>query len=137
MKAVTKVRSDLSANAQKLLELIVRRMKSKTFAIGKPETYLGYKECCEYLGITPSDGGVTWGQLLQQNGLNELNEWTKHYNFPRVSGLIVNQSRDRQYLPGGDFFKSNGRNETDFDWWEDQVKSAAAFDWKGAQKVIS
>ena len=135
MKGVSKVR-DLSASAQKLLELIVRHMKSKAFAIGQPETYLGYKECCEHLGVTPTDGDVPWGRLLQQNGLNDLNEWTIRHNFPRLSGLIVNQSGDRQYLPGGDYFKSNGKSEMDFAWWESQVKSAMVFDWREAQKLI-
>ena len=136
MKAVSNTRGDLSTSAQKLLELIVRHTKTKAFIIGRPETYLGYKECCEHLGVMPPEGDVPWGRLLQQNGLNDLNEWTIRHNFPRVTGLIVNQSGDLKYLPGGDYFKSNGRNETDFDWWEDQIKSVAVFDWKRALKSV-
>ena len=82
------------------------------------------------IGVVTPGMDVPWGRLLQQNGLTDLNEWTQRHDLPRVSGLIVIQSGDRQYLPGGDYFKSNGRNENDFVWWEQQANAGAKFNWK-------
>src|SRR6266481_3602135 len=107
MKTNKEIRDDMSAQGRTLLRLIVKHAKSKVFSPGNPETYLGYKECCEMIGVVTPGMDVPWGRLLQQNGLTELNEWTQRHDLPRVSGLIVNQSGDRQYLPGGDYFKSN------------------------------
>ena len=76
------------------------------------------------------------GPLLQQHGLNELNEWTIQSNLPRVTGLIVNQSGDRQYWPGGDYFASNGRPDMDGEWWEEQARLAAALDWNRILKPM-
>jgi len=61
--------------------------------------------------------------------LDDLNAWTIRYDLPRVSGLILNQDGDRKYLPGGDYFSSNGRPNLDFIWWEGQVISALNLDW--------
>jgi hypothetical protein len=47
---------------------------------------------------------VPWGRLLQLNGLNDLNEWTKRNRLPAISGLIVNVTGDRAWYPGGDYF---------------------------------
>lgn len=124
------IRSDLSPKGRSLLALIDKHTRGSVFSPGQPETYLGYKECCEALGVAAPGTELPWGRLLQQHGLTDLNEWTKRHNLPRVSGLIVNQGGDRQYWPGGDYFASNGRQDTDFQWWEDQAKAAAAFDWK-------
>lgn len=129
MKTAIEIRADLSESGRKLLKLIVRHLNEKVFVVGNPETYLGYKDCCEYLEIEPSCGDVPWGRLLQQNGLNDLNDWTKRHNLPRISGLIVNKGGDRQHLPGGDFFKSNEKKETDFPWWESEVKASKLQNW--------
>jgi hypothetical protein len=80
--------------------------------------------------LAPEDADVPWGRLLQPNGLNDLNDWTQRHNFPRITGLIVNQSGDRQYWPGGDYFASNGRPDMDGEWWEQQASEAAKIDWQ-------
>lgn len=128
--ATKNIRDDISPKGRQLLTLIVTRLRAKGFAPGSPETYLGYRECCEQLGVATPDMDVPWGRLLQQHGLNDLNGWTQRHGFPRVTGLVVNQSGERQYFPGGDYFASNGRKDTDFSWWEGEAKAAAVFDWK-------
>lgn len=120
----------LSDAGRKLLELITGRLASGALIPGRPETYLGYRECCLELKLAGPDDDHPWGRLLQREGLTNLNEWTIRHDLPRVSGLIVNQSGDRQYLPGGDYFKSNGRAETDWEWWHAQAAAAAAMDWR-------
>lgn len=124
------VRDDLSSRGRALLALIVQHAATSGFIPGDPSTYLGYKDCCVALGVAPATADVPWGRLLQQHGLNDLNEWTVLHDLPRVTGLIVNQSGDRQYWPGGDYFQSNGRPDMDGPWWEDQAKLAAQLNWK-------
>jgi hypothetical protein len=103
MKNQKVIRNDLSSDGRRLLQLIVKRVKSASFVAGDPRTYLGYKDCCVALGAAPAHADLPWGRLLQQYGLTDLNEWTKRHNLPRVTGLIVNQTGDHQYWPGGDF----------------------------------
>jgi hypothetical protein len=115
-----------------LMGLIIHTFAQFTvrqFEATSPRSYLGYKECCVELGIAPADADLPWGRLLQLNGLNDLNDWTKRHDLPRVSGLIVNQSGERQFWPGGDYFASNGRPDMDGHWWENQAFLAIHFDW--------
>jgi hypothetical protein len=129
-KSRNHVRSDLTPQGRKLLKLIVQHAATSSFEPGDPSTYLGYKECCVALGAAPAHADLPWGRLLQQQGLNDLNEWTKRHSLPRVTGLIVNQTGDRQYWPGGDYFASNGRPDMDGVWWEDQARQAAQMNWQ-------
>jgi hypothetical protein len=124
------VRDDLSEAGRKLLALIVQHTHGAEFIPGKPETYLGYKDCCIAIGAAPPDADLPWGRLLQKHGLTDLNEWTIRHNLPRVSGLIVNQTGDRQFWPGGDYFASNGQADMDGVWWEHQGKEAAKLNWR-------
>lgn len=133
LKTAYNIRTDLSQEAKKLILIITEAIKSRRFQPGHPETFLGYKECCDRLGLTTPEMDVHWGRLLQQHGLDDLNAWTIRYELPRVSGLIVNQEGERKYLPGGDYFSSNGRPNFDFIWWDGQVSRSLKFDWS---KVI-
>ncbi len=130
VKSQNIMRNDLSNQGRALLKLIVQHATTAGFVPGDPGTYLGYKECCVALGAAPAHADLPWGRLLQKHGLNDLNEWTQRHNLPRVTGLIVNQTGDRQYWPGGDFFESNGRRDMDGTWWEDQAKQAAQTNWQ-------
>jgi hypothetical protein len=121
---------DLTPEGRRLLKLIVRHVGSAKFRPGDPKTYLGYKKCCVALGIAPADERLPWGRLLQRFGLSDINEWTIRHNFPRVTGLIVNQIGDRQYWPGGDYFASNRKTDMDGPWWKKQAELATRFDWK-------
>jgi hypothetical protein len=129
-KPATHVRDDLSAAGRKLLRLLIEVASAPGFQLGDPSTYIGYRDCCDRLGLIRSGMDVPWGRLLQPHGLNDLNEWTKRHRLPTISGLIVNVSGDRAWYPGGDYFKSHGRPDPDFDWWEDEVAKAIAFNWK-------
>jgi hypothetical protein len=124
------IRGDLPERGRALLQLIANRLADPAFVPGDPSTYLGYKECCVALGVAPPDADLPWGRLLQPHGLNDLNGWTQRHNFPRITGLIVNQTGDRQYWPGGDYFASNGRPDMDGDWWEQQAREAARIKWQ-------
>lgn len=124
------IRNSLSPNGRQLLNVIVQHVANRGFKAGDPSTYLGYKDCCVALAVAPASGDIPWGRLLQKHGLSDLNEWTNRHNLPRVSGLVVNQTGDRQYWPGGDYFGSNGRPDMDGTWWEDQAKKAAQMDWR-------
>jgi hypothetical protein len=130
LKNQESIRNDLSKSGRRLLQLIVNHVGSAGFVAGDPSTYLGYKHCCVLLGVAPEDADLPWGRLLQKHGLNDLNGWTQRHNFPRVTGLIVNQSGDRRYFPGGDYFTSNGRPDMDGPWWQEQASQATRLDWR-------
>jgi hypothetical protein len=132
MKAKTSssIRDDLSPAGRKLLRLLLKVAAAPGFQLGDPSTYIGYRDCCDRLGLIQPGMDVPWGRLLQRYGLNDLNEWTLRHGLPAVSGLIVNVSGDRAWYPGGDYFHSHGRPDPDFDWWKDQVAKAVAFNWK-------
>lgn len=109
---------------------VVDRMAAPAFVPGDPSTHLGYKECCVALGVAPPDADLPWGRLLQPNGLNDRNGWTQRHSLLRITGLIGNQTGDRQDWPGGDYFAANGRPDMDGDWWEEQAREAAKTDWR-------
>ena len=127
--SVTPVVSGLSPQGQKLLRVLLGVIRSPKFQLGDPSTYIGYKECCDRLGLLVPAMDVPWGRLLQQCGLNDLNEWTKCHRLPAISGLIVNISGDRAWYPGGDYFNSHGRRDPDFVWWNDEITKSAGFNW--------
>jgi hypothetical protein len=129
-KSISTTREDLSPQGRKLLRLLLRVLASPQFQLGDPSTYIGYRDCCDHLGLIKLGMEVPWGRLLQANGLNDLNEWTMRRSLPAVSGLIVNVSGDRAWYPGGDYFRSHGRPDPDFDWWKDEVAKAVKFNWK-------
>jgi len=122
-------RSDLSSQGHILLQLLLDVMAGPQFKLGDPSTYIGYRDCCDQLGLITPGMDVPWGRLLQQNGLNDLNDWTVRHKLPAVSGIIVNVSGERAWYPGGDYFKSHGRPDPDFDWWKQEVANAAKFNW--------
>lgn len=122
--------SPLPAEARKLLALLLDVCAAPEFRLGDPATYIGYRECCDRLGLIKPGMEVPWGRLLQAHGLNELNAWTKRHGLPAITGLIINRSGDRAWYPGGDYFKSHDRPDPDFDWWKDEVAKAVHYQWK-------
>lgn len=129
MKNVSDIKNDLSEIGRNLLKLILSHIETTSFEPGNPQTYLGYQECCVALNVAPADEDVPWGRLLQMHGLTDLNDWTMRHDFPKITGLIVNQGGDRKYWPGGDYFKSNSRSDMDGVWWEEQARNSKEFDW--------
>lgn len=121
-------RDNLSPQGRDLLKLLLRVIANPKFQLGNPSTYIGYRDCCDHLGLI-NQGNEPWGRLLQRNGLDELNDWTMRHRLPSVTGLIVNVSGERAWYPGGDYFKSHGRPDLDFDWWKEEVAKAKTFKW--------
>lgn len=91
---------------------------------GRPETYIGYKDVHDRLGL-PYHGG-TYGDSLKRQGLMSLAEWTVANNLPAITGLVINTET---YRPGSGYFAACGKDEEDFAWWKDQIRLAKAFDW--------
>jgi hypothetical protein len=70
--------------------------------------------------------GETVGQSLKHQGLEELAEWTRNNQHPAITGLIVNQE---SRMPGLGYFELFNRDETDFDWWNQQIRDSIGHDW--------
>ena len=129
-KQLKAIRQDHPPEGRALLRLVADPLADPALVPGDPSTHLGYKECCVALGVAPPDADLPWGRMLQPHGLNDLNGWTQRHDFPRITGLIVNQMGDRQYWPGGDYFVSNGRQDMGGTRWEQQAREAAALNWR-------
>ena len=127
--SILPIRDNLSPQGRDLLLLLLTVIANPKFQLDNPSTYIGYRDCCDRLGLIKSGMDVPWGRLLQQNGLNELNDWTMYKRLPAVSGLIVNVSGDRAWYPSGDYFKSHGRPDPDFDWWKGEIAKATTLNW--------
>lgn len=66
----------------KLLDLLVRWLPK--VRPDNPRTFIGYKQAHEELGL--SQTAPTFGESLQQQGLNSLAEWTARRNLDRQFG---------------------------------------------------
>jgi predicted HNH restriction endonuclease len=116
--------TSIPKEADRLLDLIVRCIRDGRFTPGRTNSYLGYKECHDLLGL-PQKGG-TWGRSLQQQGLNALAEWVQDKQVPAITGLIVDTT---SHKPGHGFFTAFNHGKEDFDWWRAEVRRAIAYDW--------
>jgi len=130
---------DLSRPARNLFELLIREVESGRFFAESPETFLGYGEVLEKLDL-PQDApaGVTSGERLQLNGLNELGPWIARHpeNLPALTGLIVSKSandfrgeRRPQNVPGAGFFRLYGKKPDDWTWWMAEARKCLELDW--------
>lgn len=113
---------ELDYQGKRLLDLLVGHFSN--VKPGKPETYITYKEVHDRLNL--SLNGDTYGTSLQHQGLNSLADWTAHKKFPGITGLIVKQN-DR--MPGNGYFELFNKQNTDFQWWENEIRKSIAFDW--------
>lgn len=91
---------------------------------GQPQTYIGYKQCHDALGL--SQLRERWGESLKGQGLSSLANWTESNGFPGITGIIVSLRTNR---PGRGYFSLFGRGEGDFDWWTDEIRKSKKFDW--------
>ena len=124
------IRDDLSEQGRSLLRLLLEVLAGPTFNLGDPLTYIGYRDCCDRLGLIKPGMDIPWGRMLQLNGLNNLNESIMRHWLPAVCGFIVYVSGDRVWYRGGDYFRSHGCQNPDFDWWKSEVAKAVAVIWK-------
>ena len=115
----------MTTEAHRLLDLLVRMIHQGRFVPGKPETYVGYKECHDLLALQRRGG--TWGRSLQRQGLNELAEWLHGNHIPAITGLIIDTTKG--YRPGHGYFTCFNNGIEDDSWWREEIRRAIAFDW--------
>ncbi|TVU87767.1 HNH endonuclease [Vreelandella titanicae] len=113
---------ELDVQGRNLLSLLVTRLDKAV--PGRPETYIGYKECHVLLGLEQQR--EKWGESLKSQGLLSLAGWTETNGFPGITGLIVSLST---LEPGKGYFHLFDKDEVNYDWWAEQIRSAKSFDW--------
>jgi hypothetical protein len=112
----------LSKEGQQLLALLVAELKE---AIpGNPATYITYKQVHERLGLELAS--VTYGESLKVQGLSSLADWTAHFRYPGITGLIIDGT---SLMPGEGYFRLFRKTKDDFQWWAEQVQLSKDFDW--------
>jgi hypothetical protein len=112
------------------LRALLDGIRSGRIVQGKPETYFGYKEMHGLLGLKYLGG--TYGRSLQDQGLTDLNEWTRANDFPRITGLIVQKTTNEPVK--GCFNVCKGNNDV---WWRNEIDKAFAFDWSSHLECVS
>lgn len=119
--------SELDDAGRRLLGLLAQRLK--TVRPGRPDTYLGYRECHTALGLRQLRD--KWGDSLTVQGMGNLAEWALAAAKPALTGIIVNKdpNSDNFNRPGNGYFELYGRSKDDFGWWEDEVRRAKSVDW--------
>ncbi|NIB45134.1 hypothetical protein HBA55_36485 [Pseudomaricurvus alkylphenolicus] len=113
---------ELDEQGRKLLSLLVSRLDSAT--PGRPDTYIGYKECHELLDLPQMR--EKWGESLKPQGLNSLAEWTVANNLPAITGLIINRLSNE---PGPGYFSLFGKQKNPYEWWENEIRKSRSHDW--------
>lgn len=113
---------ELDQEGKTLLTLLVSKLDSSI--PGQPQTYIGYKQCHDALGL--SQIREKWGESLKPQGLSSLADWTVSNGIPGITGLIINLTSNE---PGKGYFSLFGRDENDYSWWTEQIKQAKNFDW--------
>jgi len=112
-------------DARKLLHALTNFLGNGTVDVGDPKTFPSYKNTLIAMGVTPWEGARLGPQFNREGG-DSLNNWLRDNNLPALTGLVVNRDSS---LPGGDYFRSNGRQPDDFNWWLEQMRLSKAHDW--------
>jgi predicted HNH restriction endonuclease len=115
-------KTTLDPQGLRLLRLLVDHLPN--VRPGVPQTYLGYKEAHDRLGLALK--GTTYGESLQRQGLNNLAEWSSSEGLPAITGLII---AAESHQPGPGYFKLFGRDADDFPWWESEIRQSLRHDW--------
>jgi hypothetical protein len=113
---------ELDDQGQRLLEWLVGKLAAAV--PGDPRTYVSYRDAHVELGLEMR--GSTDGISLQGQGLNSLAEWTKVTKKPGITGQIINRE---SLEPGPGYFKLFNKKQTDYPWWEQQIRLSKEFDW--------
>ncbi|MCX6132034.1 MAG: HNH endonuclease [Proteobacteria bacterium] len=123
----------LSKNSLQILDLLAREIDRNRIVVDDKSTYLGYKEVHDLLGWKKAQDVRTWGDSLNDLGLGELAIWARDNKLPAITGLVISKKvkdDERRFVPGGRYFTINGKDKSDFVWWERQVADAIArHDW--------
>lgn len=122
IKYINEAAMELSTQARNLLALLVARLDAAVLA--RPETFIGYKECHDILGLQRVR--EKWGESLKVQGLQELAEWTVICNLPAITGLVI----DRGSLePGIGYFDLPQIKSNPYVHWNNEINSSKQFDW--------
>ncbi|RUO71651.1 HNH endonuclease [Idiomarina ramblicola] len=113
---------DLDSQGKQLLELLISKLD--TVVPGKPETYIGYKECHDLLRLPRLR--EKWGESLKSQGLSSLADWTESNDKPGITGIIINLSTKK---PGKEYFNLFGKDDDDYKWWAAQIAESKKHDW--------
>lgn len=116
----------LSAAGLALLRALVRDLDAERIDAELPDTFPTYKGISARLGLPPI-AGPGLGPQLRRNGLDDLDEWTRRFGFPAITGLIVRQV---QRTPGEEFFRAHHHSADDLTWWRSEVRAVAEFPWR-------
>ncbi|TAK93169.1 MAG: hypothetical protein EPO07_18495 [Verrucomicrobia bacterium] len=114
----------LSSNAKAILQLLVNRIRAGRITPDDEQTFVGYKEVHDEVGIKRI--GFQWGASLSKQGLGELAQWLHKNGRPAITGLIVDQAN---FSPGEGYYEVNERPPGDRAWWMHQVREAVVWDW--------
>jgi len=112
----------LDAQGQRLLALLVAKLPSANPE--NPQTFIGYKEAHDRLGLPQLR--EKFGESLKAQGLLSLAEWTHGTGKPAITGLVIDRT---SLMPGKGYFDLFGRQPEDFVWWREEIKKSKSFDW--------
>ncbi len=115
---------NLSAKGKAILQLLVDRIREGRITPDDPQTFFGYKEIHDSLGLPKS--GLHWGASLRHQGMWDLASWLKAEGHPAITGLIVSQ---QSLTPGDGYFEVNGYTPGDREWWANEIRAAITYDW--------
>jgi hypothetical protein len=115
----------LSEQGQLILNFLVAEIRRGRFRLHEPETFCGYKEIHDRLGLPKK--GPHWGSSLANQGLADLAKWARVAGIPAITGLVVSSTNDHR--PGDGYYNVNGIAPNSEDWWRAQIAEAIRHDW--------
>lgn len=119
---------ELSHDGRRLLRALVEVIHDPSVNIEAPRTYPSYSDIIRRMGIAPRPGRQAGVQFEVEGGI-ALNDWLRNSQprLPALTGLVVRSGAPRQ--PGPRYFRDNGYEPTELEWWRAQMRWAADFDW--------
>lgn len=119
----------LNAFGRQLLDTLRRQLAADIIDLEDPRTFPRYKDIPPWFDLEPSPGQNIIRQVRVHCGLDSLDDWTRRYGLPAISGLVVTE-KSGQLAPGDLFFRLHRKQRSrDMDWWRDQLRRAASYDW--------
>lgn len=109
---------------KRVLREILVHMATHKVIPNQPQTYAGYKQIHDVLGLKLL--AKTYGDSLSKQGLGDLAVWTKENGLPAITGMVVDQS---SFKPGQGYFDLFEKDETDYEWWADEIRKSLPYDW--------
>lgn len=116
-------------NEIKLLQYLVAHFQTGSISPDDSRTHLPYSKVLNDVGF-PNDGR-TPGDSLNKHAMGGLAEWLHENNLPAITGIIINKLTDSQRggFPSKSYFHFHEREDLDFQWQREQIKTACDIDW--------